>query len=144
MKLKLLVAIMAVACAAQAKGPRFYEKGTLTQMNSVECGYEEKGAAGIGGILGVTDSQHSKTRQMLCQEYLLRSDRTEYRIRPKEEKHPALLPVGQDAEFRLTKDRMRLRVPELDTREREYIVVSISPRTDVAISKRADSGTASH
>jgi hypothetical protein len=110
-------------------------------MNSVECGYEEKGAAGISGILGVTDSQHSKTRQMLCQEHLLRSDRTEYRIRPMEEKHPALLPVGQEAEFRIIKDRMHLRVPELDGREREYLVVSITPRTDVAISKREDGGT---
>jgi hypothetical protein len=95
MKLKIFLAIPVMACAAQAKGPRFFEKGTLPQMNSVECGYEEKGAAGISGILGVTDSQHSKTRQMLCQEHLLRSDRTEYRIRPKEEKHPALLPVGR-------------------------------------------------
>src|SRR5579859_1284998 len=144
MKPKLFFAILFIACAAQAKGPRFYEKGTLAQMNSVECGSEAKGAAGIGGILGITDSQHTKTRQLLCQEYVLRTDRTEYRIRPKEEKHPALLPVGQDAEFRIIKDRMRLRVPELDTREREYLVVSVTPRTDVALSKRADGGGAAH
>jgi hypothetical protein len=137
-------AILIVTSLAQAKEARFYEKGTLVQMYSVECGVDAKGAEGIGGVLGVNDSQHTKTRQMLCPEYLLRSDRTEYRIRPKEEKHPTLLPVGQTAEFRIGKERMRLRVPELDNREREYIVVSVTARPDAANSKRAESGDAAH
>lgn len=68
MKLKLCGAILMAVCLAQAKGPRFYEKGTLVEMKSVECGVDAKGAEGIGGILGVDDSQHTKSRQMLCQE----------------------------------------------------------------------------
>jgi hypothetical protein len=51
-----------------------------------------------------------------------------YRIRPKDEKHPALLPVGEKAQFRLDKDKMLLRVEDLDDKERQYIVVSIVPR----------------
>jgi hypothetical protein len=42
-------------------------------------------------------------------------------------KHPALLPIGEKAQFRLDKDEMRLRVEDMDDKEREYIVVSMSP-----------------
>jgi hypothetical protein len=145
MKLRLLTALLSIACVAQAKEAQFYEKGTLVQMNAVECGVEAKGAEGVGGMLGVDGSQHTKTHKLLCQEYVLRSGRTEYHIRPKEEKHPALLPVGQTAEFRIGKELMRLRVPELDNRERQYIVVSITPiDNDAANSKPAESGVQAH
>ncbi len=141
MKLRLLLAVTLISCVAQAKGPRFYEKGTLMKMDSVECGVDSKGAQGIGGILGVDDSQHVKSRQMLCPEYLLETDKMDYRIRPKEEKHPFILPVGQQAQFRINKDRMHIRVPELDDHEREYIVVSVTPREDAA-SAKSDKGAA--
>jgi len=66
----------------------------------------------------------------LCQEYVLQADRVIYRIRPRDEKHPVLLPVGEQAQFRLQKDKMLLRVEDLDGKEREYIVVSMTPRSD--------------
>ena len=50
-----------------------------------------------------------------------------YHIRPREEKHPALLPVGEKALFRLKKDLMVLKVPEGDDKEREYDVVTMLP-----------------
>lgn len=140
MRLKLIFAILLIASIAQAKEPRFYEKGTLVEMKSVECGVDTKGAQGVGGILGVDDSQHSKARQMLCPEYLLRGDQMDYNIRPMEEKHPSLLPVGQQAEFRINKDRMHVLVPELDKREREYIVVAVTPHADTANEKPSKSG----
>lgn len=135
MKLKLCVAVLMVACMAEAKGPRFYEKGTLVEMKSVECGVDAKDA---GEILDADDSQHTKSRRMLCQEYLLRGERMDYKIRPKEEKHPALLPIGQQAEFRIHKDRMHVLVPELDNREREYIVVSVTQRAEAGTTKPAN------
>jgi hypothetical protein len=69
---------------------------------------------------------------LLCQEYLLQSDRVLYRIRPKDDKHPVLLPVGEKAQFRMDKDHMRLRVEDLDSKERDYIVVSMTPRTEAS------------
>jgi hypothetical protein len=42
------------------------------------------------------------------------------------------LPIGETAEFRIQKDKLILRVPEANVKEREYLVVSIIPRTDVA------------
>lgn len=72
----------------------------------------------------------------------MRGDRMDYKIRPKEEKHPALLPIGQQAEFRIQKDRMHVLVPELDSREREYIVVSVTNRAEEANTKTANGSTA--
>jgi hypothetical protein len=81
---------------------------------------------GVGELVG-TDDSHSKTRKTLCQEYVLQTDRVVYRIRPRDEKHPALLPVGQKALFRMKKDFMVLKVPDGDGKERDYDVVSMSP-----------------
>jgi hypothetical protein len=77
-----------------------------------------------------TDSGSKKTQEVLCQEYILQAERVIYRIRPRDEKHPVILPVGEQAQFRLEKDKMLLSVEDLDGKVREYIVVSMTPRSD--------------
>ena len=130
MKLRVLlsfaVSFIILTGVAVAEDHHFYQKGTLAEMNSVECGVDEKSGQSVVGELVGTDSAHRKTRQMLCPEYVLKTDRVAYRIRPREEKNPALLPVGDVAEFRMKKDRLVLRVPEGDNKEREYTVVGIT------------------
>jgi len=114
-----------------------YQKGVLLRMDSSSCGYSEKdGKTLVGQIVG-TDGQHKKAQELLCQEYVLESDRLTYRIRPKDDKHPALLPVGESAQFRLQKDKMILRVAEGDGKEREYLVISMVPRDDVKTTQAA-------
>jgi hypothetical protein len=108
-----------------------YDRGVLLQMDSTHCGYAEKDSKTVAGEIFGTDGQHKNTREVLCQEYILKSERLIYRIRPKDDKHPVLLPVGESAEFRIQKDKMLLRVPESDGKEHEYIVVSITTRADV-------------
>jgi hypothetical protein len=76
------------------------------------------------------DAKKGKTHDLLCQEYVVQTDQVVYRIRPRDDKHPVLLPVGQNAQFRLEKNKMLLRVEGLDGKEREYVVVSIKPRGD--------------
>jgi hypothetical protein len=137
MRIQLLVALSLAGCVIQAKEPRFYEKGTLAEMNAVGCGYEEKGAKSAAGVLLGTGDEHRKTHEMLCQEYVLRSQSMVYRIRPKEEKRPFILPVGDHVEFRILKDRMYVRVPELDDHERQFFVTSIVQRTDVTADQSA-------
>jgi len=138
-KTKLLMGILLFAFVAQAREKPSYEKGKLLQMESVPCGYAENSGKGVGAVLLGTDSGHKKTQEMLCPEYLLQSDRIIYRIRPKEEKHPILLPVGETAEFRIHKDKLMLRVPEADAKEREYLVISMTPRADVKEAKPVSS-----
>ena len=132
---------MCAAGSMQAKDKPTYEKGVLLQMDSSSCGYAEKDGKTITGEVLGTDGQHKKTQEVLCQEYILKTDRLIYRIRPKDDKHPTLLPVGESAEFRLHKDKMLLRVPEADGKEREYIVVSMTPRADAADSKTSAKAT---
>jgi hypothetical protein len=126
----LVVALTLMAAAAYAKEPRAYQSGKLLQMDSVQCGVDEKDAKSFTGEMIGTDSGHKKTQELLCQEYLLQTDKMIYRIRPKDAKHPVLLPVGERAQFRLDKDKMLLRVEDLDSKEREYIVVSMTPRSE--------------
>lgn len=121
--------LLLTSTGAQAK-ERAHDSGTLLQMDSAECGTDQKSAKSFAGEIIGTDNAHQKTHMLLCQEYLLQSDRIIYRIRPKDDKHPVLLPVGQKAQFRLDKDKMKLRVEDLDDKEREYIVVSMTPRQE--------------
>ena len=122
----VLLSLLVLAGMAVAEDRHFYSKGTLAEMSSVECGLDENSGKGLVGEIIGTDSAHKKTRQMLCPEYVLKTDRVVYHIRPRDEKHPALLPVGQDAEFRMKKEVMVLRVPEGDNKERTYTVVSMT------------------
>jgi hypothetical protein len=133
-----LCLLLTLTAAAVAKEPKPYQTGKLLQMDSVQCGTAEKDATSLAGEMLGTDSGSKKTHELLCQEYVLQSDHIIYRIRPRDEKHPVLLPVGEQAQFRLQKDKMLLRVEDLDNKEREYIVVSMTPRSD---SSTADAST---
>jgi len=130
MKSKILMTTILLASLAQAKEPKVHQSGTLLQMDSAECGVDENSGKSVVGELVGTDSAHKKTHALLCQEYLLQSDTVIYRIRPRDEKHPVLLPVGQKAQFRIQKDKMLLQVEDIDAKEREYSVVSMTPRQE--------------
>ena len=128
MRLKYLLGVVLLAAVALAKEPRHYQSGKLLKMGSAMCGTDEKNGKSLAGEMIGTDSSHKKMHDLLCPEYVLQTDKLIYTIRPKDEKHPALLPVGEKAQFRLDKDKMLLRVEDMDDKEREYIVVSMVPR----------------
>jgi hypothetical protein len=130
MRAKLFLCFLVFASAAYGKEPKTYQSGKLLQMDSVACGVDEKDGKSLAGEMLGTDSSHKKTHELLCQEYVLQAEKVIYRIRPRDEKHPVLLPVGEKAQFRLQKDKMLLRVEDLDDKEREYVVVSMTPRAD--------------
>src|SRR3984893_14675282 len=130
MRCKPFFCVLLLAGMAHAKEPKVYQTGKLVQMDSVACGVDEKDGKSFGGEMLGTDSGHKKTHEVLCQEYVLQAERVIYRIRPRDEKHPVLLPVGEKAQFRLVKDKMLLRMEDLDGKEREYLVVSMTPRAD--------------
>jgi len=131
MRSKIFIAAILFASLAQAKEPKHYQSGTLLQMDSAECGVDENSGKSVVGELVGTDSAHKKTHALLCQEYLLQSETVIYRIRPRDEKHPVLLPVGEKAQFRIQKDKMLLQVEDGDEKEREYSVVSMTPRQEL-------------
>jgi hypothetical protein len=125
-----LLIVLSLASMAFAREPKAFQSGKLLQMDSVPCGVDEKDGKSLAGEMLGTDSGHKKTHELLCQEYVLQTSSVIYRIRPRDEKHPVLLPVGEKAQFRMAKDKMLLRVEDLDSKEREYSVVSMTPRSD--------------
>ena len=128
MRLQLVLCCVLLASSSFAKEPKPRQSGKILQMESVSCGVDENsGKSVVGEIIG-TDSAHKKTHELLCQEYVLQADKVIYRIRPRDEKHPVLLPVGEKAQFRMEKDKLILRVEDLDDKDRQYAVVSMTPR----------------
>jgi hypothetical protein len=138
-----LCVVLGLISMTFAKDPRAYQTGQLLQMDSVTCGTAEKDAKSFAGEMLGSDSGSKKTQELLCQEYVLQAERVIYRIRPHDEKHPVLLPVGERAQFRLQKDKLLLRMEDLDSKEREYVVVSMTPRTDSS-SADASAGRVNH
>ena len=106
-KMVLLLAVVALGVgAAWAKDAM---QGTLVSENSVACGSEAKGK--------------KQTVEMMCQEYVIRTDTTEYHVRQEKEAHKALLPVNSPVELTLHKDKMKFKV---NGKEYEMLVVSES------------------
>jgi hypothetical protein len=126
----LFCAALACAAAAFGKEPKTYQTGKIVEMNSVQCGTAESYGRSFPGEMSGTDSGSKKTPEPPCREYLLEAEHVIYRIRPREQKHGVLLPIGQKAQFRIRKDKLLLRIEDLDDKEHEYIVVSMSLRID--------------
>jgi len=130
----------ATAPAAAAKAHPVYDKAVLASMESVKCGTTENtGKSWKGELLG-TESSKVQASDVLCQEYVLQSDRVVYRIRPKDQKHAVLLPVGDAVEFRIHKDKLYVRDAEREKKEREYTVVAMKPREQTEVAK-SESGS---
>ncbi|MGB6385815.1 MAG: hypothetical protein WBD25_17740 [Terriglobales bacterium] len=121
--LSLVLAVPSIAVAKDKKGQR----GMLESMQSVPCGAKERGVTGLGSVFGSVGVQHVNSHEQLCPQYLLRTDQMDYHIRPLDLKHAAVLPVGHEAEFKIKKDRLFLKIPDGDKKERDYQVVSMEP-----------------
>src|SRR5207302_10424018 len=111
-KLCALVGCLLLAGVCAAKEHEDYQKGTLLRMDSAPCGMQEKGGKSVTGELLGTDSQSKKTQEVLGEEYVPQGEKVVYRIRPKDDKHPALRPIAENAPFRLHKYRLSLKVTD--------------------------------
>lgn len=98
----------------------------IENMEAVPCGAKENGLSGLGSVFASVGATHINTTEKLCPQYLLRSDDMEYHVRPLD-KHPRLLPVGQEGEFKLDKNVLEMRIPDGDHKKRHYQVVAMSP-----------------
>jgi hypothetical protein len=128
-----------VSSLIYAKEPKPYQNGTLVRMDAVKCGTTEKDASSLAGQILGTDSGSKKSEEVLCQEYVLQSDTVLYRLRPRDDKHPALLPIGSATQFRIERDKLLMRVASVDDKEHEYVVVSMSARSDQTASSQTAS-----
>jgi hypothetical protein len=129
MPFRLLLFTCAVfATNAIAQEPKAYLAGALVQKDWVQCAGKEAD----GSVQIITSKPSRSKKEAVCTEYVLQTERVLYRIRPKDAKHAALLQVGWRAQFRLNQNELLLRVKPLDSEEREYLVVSMTPRAESA------------
>jgi hypothetical protein len=135
----VLVALLPLSLEGKKKKPA--ERAMLEKMEAVPCGAKQKGLTGLGTIWASAGITHVNSDEKLCPQYMIRTDDMEYHIRPADYKHPIVLPVGQEIEFRIKKDRMLVKVPDGDGKERAYQVVAMKPaNSDENAQQRSSSG----
>ena len=137
MRVGLMVAglILATTTVTLAKDAPSYDNGVLLSMASSSCGTAETGGKSVTGEILGTDGEHKTTEQVLCKEYVLQGDRIVFHIRPTDSKHPQLLPVGDNVQYRIRNGKMYVIDREGNTKEREYSVVSMQIRQDIKDAK---------
>jgi hypothetical protein len=113
--LMLAAAVVLAGIPAAAKEP---QAGTIIAESSVACGSQV--------------NKKKQTADVLCQEYVIRTETTEYHVRQEKPADKALIPVNTSVEFTLDKDKMKFKA---DGKKYEYLVVSESaaPATAAAV-----------
>jgi hypothetical protein len=142
-KTSLILALtLAAAIPATAGGKKkdVPERAMLEKMEAVPCGAKEKGVTGLGTVWASAGITHVNSDEKLCPQYLVLSDQMEYHIRPTDTKHPAVLPVGKEIEFKIKKDRMFLKVADKDGKPQPYQVVAIKPANPEVGAAQSTSG----
>jgi hypothetical protein len=99
------VVVAGMVSPARAGSPP--QTATIVSENSVDCGTKKQGK--------------KEQTDLLCQEYVLRTDTAEYHIRQPKQKDQALLPLNSTVQFEMDKDKMKLKV---NGKKYEFLVVS--------------------
>jgi hypothetical protein len=134
----LLITAFAAFVPTAASKDKKGQRGMLESMQSVPCGAKERGLTGLGSMIASVGVQHIDSHEQLCPQYLLRTDEMDYHIRPVDLKHAVVLPIGHEAEFKIKKDRLILRVVDGDKKEWDYQVVSMQPIDPGAVESSAN------
>jgi hypothetical protein len=125
MLLSMCALTLAVPSFAGAK--KHEARAMIEKMEAVPCGAKERGLTGLGSVWASIGATHVDSDEKLCPQYMLRTDDMEYRVRPLDHKHPVILPVGKEGEFKISKDVMEMRIPDGDHKKRRYQVVAMKP-----------------
>jgi len=124
----LLVAFLALIFTLPVfAGKKHGQRAMIEKMEAVPCGAKEHGLTGLGSVWASVGATHVNTDEKLCPQYELKTDDMEYHVRPLDHKHPTLLPIGQEGEFKISKDVLEMRVPDGDHKMRRYQVVAMKP-----------------
>jgi hypothetical protein len=109
MKKELLAVTVLVLGASFSSGAQKPMAGTIISETSVDCGTKKQGK--------------KESTDLLCQQYTVRTDTTEYQIRQPKPSEKAILPANTPIEFTLDKDKMKFKV---NGKKYEYLVVGSS------------------
>ena len=132
--LSLFLAVVLISAVPLSAGNKKKQpdRGMLEKMDAVSCGAKQRGLTGLGSVWASAGVTHVNSDEKLCPQYLLRTDELEYEIRPTDGKHPTVLPVGHEAEFKIKNNRMFLAIADGgDHKMRSYEVVAMRPTNSV-------------
>ena len=118
--------LLAVPGLAHAK-KKPADRAMIEKMEAVPCGAKEHGVTGLGSVWASVGITSVNSDEKLCPQYLLRTDNMEYHVRPLDHKHPVILPIGKEGEFKVSKDKIDMRIPDGDRKMRHYQVVAMKP-----------------
>jgi hypothetical protein len=144
MKGQTLVVIMfalLLAIAAFGRDKKHNDRAMIEKMEAVPCGAKERGISGLGSVFASIGATAINSDEKLCPQYVLRTDDMEYHVRPLDHKHPVILPVGKEGEFKIAKDVLEMRIPDGDRKKRRYQVVVMKPIDHAEISDASDTKT---
>jgi len=111
MKKAFLLGVLVFSGAMLLQAGNKPQSGTIISENSVACGSTlEKGK-----------KNKQISIEVLCQEYVVRTAGTDYRIRQEKPSDKALIPINTPIEFTLDKDKIRFKA---NGKSYEYLVVS--------------------
>jgi hypothetical protein len=102
--LPFAVVVVSATFAQAASAPEV--SGTIASEASVDCGSK-------GG--------HKKSLDLLCQEYIVRTDSANYHIRQPKPENQTLIPINTKVQFTLDKSKMKFK---FEGKSYEYVVVS--------------------
>jgi hypothetical protein len=128
--------LIALPAGAGGKKKKQQARGMLEKMEAVPCGAKQRGLTGLGTVWASAGITHVNSDEKLCQQYLLRTDEMDYEIRPTDTKHPAVLPIGKEVEFKIKNDKMVLKVADGDGKQLTYKVVAMNPATSAGDSSQ--------
>jgi hypothetical protein len=106
MKKPLLLAVVVIFATMFAHAGDKSQAGTIISENSVSCGNK---------------LEKKKETELLCQEYVVRTGSTDYRIRQPKAIERELIPINTPIEFKLDKDKIKFKA---NGKSYEYVVVS--------------------
>jgi hypothetical protein len=106
MKKPFLLAAVVIFTATFAQAGEKSQTGTIVSETSVSCG---------------SKLEKSKQTELLCQEYVVRTATTDYRIRQMKPVERELIPINTPIEFTLDKDKIKFKA---NGKSYEYLVVS--------------------
>ena len=111
---KTLGLVMVMAASVILMAGKETIQGTLISESSVPCGSETKG---------------KKSTDLMCQEYVIRTDATEYHVRQEKQSHKALLPMNTPVEMTMSKDKVKFKV---NGKDYEMLITSESALGEAA------------
>lgn len=107
--IRMVLLVAMVLLSSLASWAATQQSGTIVSEKSVDCGTKTKGK--------------KSSTPVLCQQYAVHTDTTEYQIRQQKASSEAIIPANTPIEFTINKDKMKFTA---NGKKYEFLIVGTS------------------